>query len=369
MITKTALIKLFPPMSRIDTISCHYKGMPMNRTLLALSAGALIVLAGCGGGGGGGSNDTGGNGNKTGPVGTKLGLYSDRVKSCTPYLSIGSLSSATGILLADWNSWSPDVSGSVLGKLFDPANGKDECIYSQVQVLDSHINLINQFSDQWLTSGTYTQGTMTAVVDTTATTVTIPFLGSDSPDTMDRLVTLSDPAQNLTINMAFYQSGSNQTIVEQYVMGNAVSAVLLARIIGSDVQIWFASIGDHKVQGMWEGDTSSKTFKLSECTNASAGNWEVMGGGSVANSTSEMAFMARNNQNNNSSDSDTYNITTTLNGLENDTLQSIFNADAKPPNPNTDMAQAYITDGDPECFGFLGIQNYPNTLDDLAWGQ
>jgi hypothetical protein len=208
---------------------------------------------------------------------------------------------------------------------------------------------------------------MTAIVDTTVTTVTIPFLGSDSPDTMDRLVTLNDPAQNITINMAFSQNGGNQTIVEQYVKGN-VSAVFLARIIGNDVQIWFAGIRDHKVQGMWEGNTGSKTFKITECTDASALNWEVMGGGSVASSTSQMAFMARNNQNGNSSDSNTYYITTTLNGLENGTLQAIINADAVPPNPNTD-AQAYITEGDPECFGFLGIQNYPNSLDDLAWVQ
>jgi hypothetical protein len=368
MITKAALIKLFPSISRIDTISYNHKGMYMKRTLLALFAVTLIVLAGCGGGGGG-SNDTGGNGDNTGPVGTKLGLYSDRVKSCTPYISIGNLSSSTGSLLGDWNSWSPDVSGSILGKLFDPSNGKDECIYNQVQVLDSHIQLVNQFSDRWLTSGTYTQGNMIAVVDTTFSTVTIPYLGSDSPDTMDRLVTLSDPDQNLTINMAFYQSGDNQTIVEQYVMGNAVSAAFYASFVGSDVRIWFASIDDHKVQCMWEGNTGSKTFKISECTNASAGNWEVMGGGSIASASSEMAFMARNNQNTNSSDSYTYYINTTLDSLENGTPQpGIINAVAVPPTPNTG-AQAYITEGDPECFGFLGIQNYPNTLDDLAWIQ
>jgi hypothetical protein len=339
----------------------------MNRTLLTLLVGALIVLAGCGGGGGGGGNNSDDDGNNNGPVGTKLSLFTGQVTSCTPYLSIGSLSSTTSNLMV-WNSWSPDASGSILGKLFDQANGQDECIYSQIKVLDSHIDLVNQFSDRWLTSGTYTQGTMTAVVNTTATTVTIPFLGSDSPDTMDRLVTLSDPTKDLTINMAFYQGGGNQTIVEQYVMGNAVSAVFLARIIGSEVQIWFAGIGDHKVQGMWEGNTSSKTFKISECTNSSAGNWEVMGGGGIASASSEMAFMARNNQNNNSSDSYTYYITTTLNGLENGTLQPIINADATPPSPTTG-AQAYITEGNVECFGFLGIENYPNTLDDLAWVQ
>jgi hypothetical protein len=344
----------------------------MNRSLSVLLAGSLIgvmILAGCGGGGGSGSSSNNNNNNNgNGAGGTKLSSYTDIVKSCTPYLNKSTFTSG-GSNLTVWNSWDPGASGTVLGKLFNPTNGKDECIYSQLQVLDSHIQLVNQFSDRWLTSGTYTQGTMTAVVDTTFTTVTIPIIGLDTQDTMDRLITLSDPAQNLTINMAIYQSGNNQAIVEQYVIGNTVSASFYARINGSDVQIWFAGISDHKVQGMWEGDTSSKTFKLSECTDASAGNWEVMGGGSIASSTTEMAFMARNNQNNNSSDSDTYYITTTLDSLENGTvLPSIINADAVPPTPNTG-AQAYITEGAPECFGFLGIQNYPNTLADLAWVQ
>ena len=111
----------------------------MNRTLLALVIGTLMVLAGCGGGGGGGGDDnSGGNGNNNGTPGTKLGLFTEQVKTCTPYLNKGSLSAGTSNL-ADWNSWNPGASSTVLGKLFDSANGKDECIYSQIQVLDSHI--------------------------------------------------------------------------------------------------------------------------------------------------------------------------------------------------------------------------------------
>jgi hypothetical protein len=342
--------------------------MPMNKTLLALFAGALIVLAGCGGGGGGSSSNNNGDGN--GAVGTKLSLFTDQVKSCTPYLSIGSLSSATSSLLADWNSWSPNVSGSVLGKLFDPANGKDECIYTQVQVLDSHIQLVNQFSARWDTSGIYTQGTTTATVDTTFTTVTIPFSNSAQlPYTMDRLVTLTEPDQNLTIHMAFSQSNGDQVIVEQYTIGSTESGAYVARIVGDDVQIWFAGITESKVQIMWEGNTAEKTFTITACTNASGGNWEAMGGGSMASSTSKMAFMARNNQNNNSSDSDTYYITTTLNDLEDGTLQPIINAAKVPPNPNADSVQAYVTKDNSECSWFFDREYYPNTLDDLAWSQ
>jgi hypothetical protein len=342
----------------------------MNKSLLSLLAGALVtlmILTGCGGGGGGSSSGDNGGGNGAG--GTKLSLFTDQVKSCTPYISIGSLSNATSSLLDDWNSWSTGVSGSVLGKLFDPANGKDECIYSPVQVLDSHINLVNQFSDRWLTSGTYTQGSMTAVVDTTFSAVTPPFINQQVPEPMDRLVTLTVPDQNLTIYIAFSQSNGNQIIVEQYTIGNSESGAYVARVVGDDVEVWFAGITGSKVQMMWEGNTAEKTFTMTECTNASGGNWEVMGGGSVAGPTSKMAFMARNNQNNNSSDSDTYYITTTLNDLENGTLQPIFNADATPPNPDTESVQAYVTPGESECLGFFDIGYYPNTLEDLAWVQ
>ena len=65
----------------------------MNRTLLALVIGTLMVLAGCGGGGGGGGDDnSGGDGNNNGTPGTKLGLFTAQVKTCTPYLNKGSLS-------------------------------------------------------------------------------------------------------------------------------------------------------------------------------------------------------------------------------------------------------------------------------------
>ncbi|MGD0822850.1 MAG: hypothetical protein ABSA71_19135 [Desulfomonilia bacterium] len=350
----------------------------MNRTLLNLLANALIfsmILAGCGGGGGGGgSSDNSGNG--SGSSGTALSLFTDKVNACTPNINGGNSAGAT-TNLDTWPAWNPDLSGTVLGKLFDPANGKHECIYSQVQILDSHIQLVNQFSDKWLTSGVYTQGSSTATVDTTVSTVTIPFLALNlgTLDPMDRLVTLSVPDQNLTIHMAFSQNGSNQTIVEQYTIGTTESGVFLARVIGNDVEIWCASITEStasKVQIMWEGNTAEKSFSISECTNASStpdSNWEVMGGGGIASSTSEMAFMARNDQNDNSSDFGTYYITPTLNDLENGTLQPIINFLAQAPDPNTDSVEAYITEGNASCIGFLGRDQYPNAISDLAWSQ
>ena len=348
----------------------------MKRTLLSLFANALIfsmILAGCGGGGGGGSS-TDNSGNGSGSGGTKLIVFTDKVNACTPNLNGGNSAGAT-TNLDSWTAWNPDLSGTVLGKLFDPANGKDECIYSQVQVLDSHINLVNQFSDRWLTSGTYTQGTTTATVDTTVSAVIIPFLALDlgTLDPMNRLVTLSVPDQNLTIHMAFSQSNGNQTIVEQYGIGTTESGVFLARVIGNDVEIWCASINEStasKVQIMWEGNTAEKTFSISECTNASTSdyNWEAMGGGSIALSTSEMAFMARNDSNNSSNDE--YYLTIPYDSLLTGTEQTPpVNASTTPPDPSSNEVLSYITEGNANCLGFLVIDQYPNAISDLAWSQ
>ena len=365
MITKTTVIKLFPSISRIDTISYNHKGMYMNRTLFTLLAYALIslmILEGCGGGGG--SNNSG---DSNGAVGTKLSLFTESVKSCMPHPEGSSISTGdTNLQL--WSCWDPGANGAVLGKLFNPDIGGDECIYSQIKILDSHISMLNEFSDHWLTSGVYSQGNITATVNTTVSTVTIPFLALDLGilDPLDRLVTLNVPDQNLTIHMAFLQDSGKQTILEQYSIGASESGVFLARVIGNDVEIWCASITESKVQIMWEGNTAEKSFRISECTNASTSdyNWEIIGGGSIASSTSEMAFMARNDSNNSSVDE--YYLTITYDGLQNGTAQTILNAGTTPPNPSVSVL-TYIIEGNDNSLGFLGIDQYPNTLDDLAW--
>lgn len=326
--------------------------MYMKRTLLALFAGTLIFLAaGCGGGGGGGG------GNDSGTAGTKLGLFSEQVKACTPYLNKGSLSTG-GSNLTDWNSWNPGASNTVLGKLFDPANGKDECIYSKLQVLDSHIQLVNQFSDSWLTSGVYSQGNIKATVDTSVSTVSITYRGLvELPSEVDRIVTLSVPSQDLIIHMAFSQNGGNQAIMEQYTIGGSEAGAYIATIEGDNIQFWNADITSSKVQIMWEGNTSDKSFKISECTDASEGNWEVMGGGA---STGEMAFIARNKVNNDSQDE--YYITISADDLADGLEQPIINAKTLPPD-GTGILRYITTDS----LSFLS--DYPDTPDDLTWNQ
>jgi hypothetical protein len=83
---------------------------------------------------------------------------------------------------------------------------------------------------------------------------------------------------------------------------------------------------------MWECDTSENWVKITEASNASGGNWEVMGGGSKNGSTGQMAFMARNELNNSSNDE--YYLTVTERALEDRTEQTVLHAQANPPSPS-----------------------------------
>ncbi|HPI93888.1 MAG TPA: hypothetical protein PLT09_06445 [Deltaproteobacteria bacterium] len=329
----------------------------MNKSRIGILTGLVLfalILAGCGSEGGD-SDDSG-----TITPGTELTLFTDKVKACTPYLE-DSRPSTGDNNLEEWSGWDPEATDTVLGKLFDSGIGEDECLYTQLEILDSHIEMANTFSDQWDTSGTYTEGGVTAVVDTSVTYVTIPFLNTDSPP-MERLMTLTDPAQGLNVHMAFAQTGTGQTVVSQYVKGDE-SGVYYAWFIGNKVGIWLASVTDRKVQIVWEGNTDEKTFKISECTDAAGFNWEVMGGGSISSSVAEMAFMARNHATNLSDDE--YYLSLTLGALEDGDERTIHDFSTDPPGSTGVLA--YITEGNSLCLGFLGVYEYPDDADDLAW--
>ena len=333
------------------------KGPSMKKTKVAMVAVLLLflgVIAGCGGGGG--SGDGGGV-----TPGTELELFADTVRACTPDLEEPSPSTGDDSL-EDWDGWDPGATGTVMGKLFDPGIGADECIHAQTEVLDTHIALVNAFFDVWKSTGSYTKGGITAVVDTSVTTVVIPFLNIDSKP-VERLITLNDPAQGLSLHMAFSQRGRDQTVVSQYVQGEK-SGVYYAWVEGSTAGIWHASVGDRRVQVMWEGNTELKTFKISACTDAADLNWEVTGGGSIASPAGEMAFVARNNVCNDSEDR--YYLSTTYQELldGDEPAASVRSLAADPP----DYAGVfgYIDEDNASlCLGFLG--EYPASPDDLAW--
>ncbi len=335
----------------------------MNRPKLMIVLAVLMAITAnnCGGGGGGGSG--GSNDNGSNASSTQLSPLTQDLISCIPTLN--EVNPDPGVSsLESWEGWDPMASGTVLGKLFDTGTGGNECIYSRIQVFGSHLGIANEFADKWESSGTYREGNVTASVDTGVSTVNIPYL--DFPVYVDKHIILKVPDEVLTIHLAFTIDGNNQTIVEQYEIGNEEAGAYYTEKDGKTIRIWHALIKTDqlttcKAQFMWEGNTDDKSFMIAECTNGSGGNWEVIGGGD----TNEMAFMARNDENNSSEDE--YYIAITPQDLLAGTEQAIMNAQTYPPNGVGILA--YITGGNPRCFGFLGEGQYPNSLDELAWIQ
>ena len=339
----------------------------MNRSkliMVVLSFLMVITSNNCGGGGGGsgsGSDTTDDGGGTTSGI---LSPVMSDIESIMPYISTSSPTLGTSILQV-WSGWDPKESGTVLGKLLDPGIGGYECMYSRIQVFESHMGMANEFSDKWDAPGTYTKANVTATVMNGLSTVTIPYFDFDLPG-LDRYITMQVLEEALTINLAFTIDGNTQTIVEQYSVGNEEAGVFYSEKDGNTIRMLHAYLKADlltpiKGQMAWEGNATEKWFKITECTNASGGNWEVIGGGDA----SEMAFMARNDENNSSEDE--YYITITPQDLLAGIEQTVTNARISPPSGVGVLA--YITEGDPRCFGFIDVGQYPSTLDELVWNQ
>ncbi len=290
--------------------------------------------------------------------GSTLHTFIDDVKECTPYLGASTLD--------QWSDWDPDNPGSVLGKLFDPDNGLEESIYTQIQTLDNHIDMVNEFTDDWDSSGGHTIDSITATVDTSVRSVSVPYLDISYPGlknvAVDREVTIQNG--DLTLHMAFRINGTSEIIVEQYRIGSTEAGVFYTERNGNILRIWYAGVGDRKVQFMWEGDIGNGEFKVSECTDSGT-NWQVMGGGSIAAQSSQMAFMTRNDATNSSEDK--YYITISLGDLLDGNEETVIAA-AGASLSGSDVLD-YINEDDSDCLGFLNINEYPEQVSDLDWNN
>ena len=331
----------------------------MKKSRIFFSIAIIVLLAGltaCGT-----ESDTG--------TDSALSTFSADVKSCTPYLD-DSGEDLGDNTLDDWDAWDPQAQDSVLGKLFNLDIGQEECIFAQIEILDSHIAKVNEFLEYWGEDGTYTIGDMTVIIDNDTSSVYVPYLRTFFSELIsvpvDREITLTDSGDDLTIHMAFLVDGGAEYIVTQYAIGSTQAGVYYTERDGDSLRIWHASVKTDKVQFTWEGDAGEKWFKITLCSDAT-GNWEVMGGGSVAGSTDEMAFMARNQYTGGSADEYYVNLTRTE--LESGTEPAGGVIDKATTAPDGSGVLAYITDGEPECFGFLGVTAYPDDVGALAWGQ
>jgi hypothetical protein len=302
-------------------------------------------------------------------TGSALSTFSEEVKLCTPFLD-GSGEDLGDNTLDAWDAWDPQAQKSVLGKLFNPDIGQDECIVAQIEILDSHIAKVNEFIEYWGEDGTYTIGDMTAIIDNGTSSVYVPYLRGFFADlsliSVEREITLTDSGDDLTIHMAFLNDGGVEYIVTQYAIGSTQAGVYYTERDGDSLRVWHASVKTRKVQFTWEGNTGEKWFKITQCSDAT-GNWEVMGGGSIVDEGIGMAFMARNDDT--SSSNEEYYLTITLEELNNGTEPDDGIIALGTSTLSGSGVLAYITEGEPECFGFLGPDAYPGSVGDLAWVQ
>ena len=213
--------------------------------------------------------------------------------------------------------------------------------------------------------GEATAGDDTATVETEVAGVDVPFLKWFFQEVMsvpvDRIVTVR--SGSLTVHMAFRIVGDREVIVEQYTSGTTDAGVFYAIRNGSSLGVWHASVtdSDKGIQFMWDGDMEDRTFRLSVCTDA-GGNWEAMGGGGVE-SSSEMAFMAKNNAT--ASSDREYYITLDISDFNNSSDVTILDAGLNPPNGSG--ALRYVTDDSEDCLGFYPPGDFPQSVDDLRW--
>lgn len=290
--------------------------------------------------------------------GAVLHTFTEDVQLCTPYLGTSSLD--------QWDGWDPDNAGGVLGRLFDPGTGEDECLYTHSVILDDHIELVNRFSDYWDQDGEHTADGVTMTVDTGVEAVVIPYLDQYTfggiSVAVNRMVTLQ--SGDLTVRMAFAVNGAVETIVEQYEIGDTEAGVFYSVRDGDYRALWQASVRDARTQHMWEGDVAQKWFKMTECTDAGT-NWEVLGGGSVAGDDSMMAFRARSHEDSGSQDE--FYLAISLEDLINGTIPAAGVVDAAVDSPDGVDERAYIVETSSKCLGFLGNFAYPNDVDELDW--
>ena len=334
----------------------------MKKILVLVAVIAASFLAGCGDDSI--SDDDDSNGGTSSYQGATLNAYRDDVKTCTPYIGSAVFSSGSSVL-SSWTGSSRTNSNGVLGKMFNTTLDDYQSIYTQLSIFDEHIELVNGFSESFDIEGEATAGDDTATVETEVNGVDVPFLKWFFQEVMsvpvDRIVTVR--SGSLTVHMAFMIVGDREVIVEQYTSGTTDAGVFYAIRNGSSLGVWHASVtdSDKGIQFMWDGDMEDRTFRLSVCTDA-GGNWEAMGGGGVE-SSSEMAFMARNNATTGSDRE--YYITLDINDFNNSTDVTITDAGLNPPNGTG--ALRYITDDSEDCLGFYPPGDFPQSVDDLRW--
>ncbi len=315
-----------------------------------------------------------------------LSTYENDVREITPYTADkeSKRSKMPGIeeeecypYLLDWNAWKPVVDANehtVLDKLFDPGNGLEN-IYGPVQEMDWYVDDVNQHAALLDELGKTTEGSgeyisTFSVLSIETKTIEVPFF--NDLVSVDRIVEYDD-GNGRIVFIAFTKDDQKETLVafSQSDAGGPLQMVVYGErdndtsmVIKVAVHLVYdgSRLGESfKGQFIWKGNLDEKWFSIAQKTDAANGNWEVVGGGSIA-AGKEMAFMSRNND----GCSGWYYIKSITNDqiIEGAKPGDPIDAETDPPDGSTD-ALKYITDDYPEFPGELS--SYPTSEISCEW--
>lgn len=330
--------------------------------------------------------------NGTGPDKTyrnlTLSVYEDEVREITPYTSTPKTEAVRSVeipdngsyqCLEDWEHWKPDMNQytyTVLDKLFDPDSG-DEGIYGPVETLDRFIDnvnvhkmLLDELGETVSDDSEYPS--IFTVLSIEPSTITVPFFGDAvSVDRIVKHVTGSGETEHIAFTIDEQRDAETLVAFATSDFGGQLQmAIYGKRDNATNMEIKVAihliydppSTDSFRGQFRWQGNRNENWFSITQRTDAAGGNWQVLGGGSIAEGRGGMSFMART--------ADCGNLWYYIENITNAQILSETKPgdpiafDISPPDGSTPSLK-YITDGESEFPGIL--DTYPTEVITCDW--
>jgi hypothetical protein len=303
-----------------------------------------------------------------------LSTYSEDVAALTPQAPADAESlpgAEVNASIAEWAGWDPALEFTVFYKLLavDSAEG----LFAPIANADMFIEMINELQEYWDEDGTYediplgiADGTATVTVDSSVTSVNIPFYGGTQA--VDRLITVEGEFEGdeFECQIAFRISGGEEAIVvwSKMVAVNDISLFYGRRAADGLMTIWGACFADKATVDTsddfygafkWVGNPDEGWFAATQITNAADDSWILAGG----EPDGDMAFLATRTDD--AEGPVPFYLVCTMDNFTGGTPiadEDILNGDDTPPLQATQDVLKYIEEGNASCLGFL--TEYPD---------
>jgi hypothetical protein len=339
----------------------------------------ILAVSGCGSDSDSSSNDDGT------ALPAALTTFGGDVALCTPQVeSEGLPASEADPTVANWSGWNPLVEHTILSDLLTP-----DCVegmFDPITKADMFISILNEFREYWLTSATLPNISMTVdsgggpmdvvvdvTVDTTVSSVTVPFFtdGSGNPidQDVDRLITIEgtiNGTDTLVAQIAFSTGPDGEVMVVRTQFPDKGETSMFYGIKNEathELTAWAACYVDHgdgdymMIALKGGGNTESGTFALTQYKNGS-GDTYILAGGEAAGS---MAFLAEVGDDADSEGDPWYIVCTSAN-LSGTEVDEFLNATDSLAGDDRAVLD-FVKDGNASCLGYLDA--YPESAADI----